>query len=88
MTHRENCYISGYEGPNEIFQVDTDRTQNACSMVKILDPEGETVTHGSPYKFIMLNSPEISHLGKTLISPNCGNQFYSKSIHLVDKIIV
>ena len=46
-------------------------------MVKISDPEGETVTRGSPYKFVLLNSSEISHLGKTHISPNWWNQFCS-----------
>ena len=39
-------------------------------MVKFSDPEGETVTRGSPYNFDMLNSLETSHLGKMLISPN------------------
>ena len=48
------------------------------SMVKVSNPEGETMTCGSPYKFAMLNSPEISHLGKILISPNWRNQFCSK----------
>ena len=70
-TARENCYISGYEGPNEILRDFLDRAWNLPSVVKISDPEGETVTRGSLYKFAMLNSPEISHLGKTLISPNC-----------------
>ena len=37
---------------------------------EVSDPKGETVTCGSPYKFTRLNSPEISHPGKTLISPN------------------
>ena len=37
---------------------------------KFLDHEDEQGTRGSPYKFPMLNSPEISQLGKTLISPN------------------
>ena len=39
-------------------------------VIKSSDQEGEIVTRGSPYKFAMLNSPEISHLGKTLISTN------------------
>ena len=46
------------------------RARTIVSVVKVFDPEGETVTRGSPYKFTMLNSPEISHLGNTLISPN------------------
>ena len=54
----------GYEGPNEISQDAIDRKHTLISMVNISDPEGETVTRGSSYKFIMLNSPEISHLGK------------------------
>ena len=74
---RENCYISGYEGPNEISQNVPDRAQTVLSMVNILDLEGETVTCGSPYKFSMLNSPKISHLGKTFISPNWWNQLCS-----------
>ena len=69
-TPRENCYISGYEGPNEISQDVPDRAQIALSVVKVSDPDDETGTCGSSYKFAMLNSPEISHLGKTLISPN------------------
>ena len=32
---------------------------------------------GIPYKLAMLNSYEIRHLGKTLISPNWWNQFWS-----------
>ena len=35
------------------------------------------MTRGSPDKFAILNSPEISNLGKTLISPNWLNQFWS-----------
>ena len=66
----ENCYISGYEGPNEILQNVLDREQTVCSMVKFVYLDDETVTHGSLYKFAMMNSPEISHLGKNLISPH------------------
>ena len=51
---RENCYISGYEGPNAIYQDVPDRAQTVLSVVKVLDPKDETVTHGSPYKFAML----------------------------------
>ena len=69
-TPRENCYISGYEGPNEISQDVPDRAHNLIFLVKVSDPDDETVTHGSLYKFDMLNSPERSHLGKTHISPN------------------
>ena len=73
---RENCYISGYKGPNEILQDVLDRAQIVLSVVKFSDAESETMTCGSLYKFSMLNSPEISHLGKTLISPNWWNQFF------------
>ena len=74
----ENCYILGYEGPNEIFQDALDRAQTLISVVKVSNPEGETMTRGSLYKFAMLNCPETCHLGKTLISLNCLNQFCSK----------
>ena len=70
MTLRKNCYISGYEGPNEISQDVIDREQMVLSVVKVSDPEGETVTRGSLYKFSMLNNTEISHLGKTIMSLN------------------
>ena len=69
-TPRENCYISGYEDPNEISQDVPNRARTVISVVKVSDPEGETVTCGSLYKFTMLNSPKISDLGKTIISPN------------------
>ena len=67
---KENCYISGYKGPNEISQNVPDREQTLISLVKVLDLKGEIVTRGSPYKFAILNSTEINHLGKTRISPN------------------
>ena len=73
----ENCYIWGYEGPNEILQDIQYRAWTLIYVVKISDPEGEIVTHGSSYKFYILNSPEISHLGKMCINPNCWNKFYS-----------
>ena len=66
----ENCYILGYKGPNEISQDVPDREQNLHFVLKFSEFEGETVTCGSLYKFSMLNSPEISHLGKNLITPN------------------
>ena len=53
-----------------------DREQTLISMVKFSDPKGETVTRGSLYKFAMLNSPQISQLGKTMIGPNWGNQLF------------
>ena len=76
-TPRENCYISSYEGPNEISQNVPDRAWTVLSVVKVSDPEDETMTRGSLYKFAMLNSPKISHLGKNLINPNWLNQFCS-----------
>ena len=69
-TPRENCNISGYKDPNEILQDVPYRTWNLLSVVKFSDLEGETLTHGSPYNFTILNNPETSHLGKTLVSPN------------------
>ena len=38
-------------------------------MVKVSDPEGETVTHRSLYKFLILNNLKISHIRKLLINP-------------------
>ena len=70
---RENCYISGYEDPNEISQDFPERERNLIYVVKISDTEGEIVTRGIPYKLAMLSSHEISHLGKTRISPNWWN---------------
>ena len=74
-THRENFYISGYEGPNEILQNVLDREQALISVVRSSDLEDETVTRGILYKFAILKSPERHHLGKTLISPKWGNKF-------------
>ena len=61
--------VSGYKGP-DILQDVPDRARTVLSVVKVLDPDDETWTRVSTYKFSMLNSPKISHLGKTLISPN------------------
>ena len=66
----ENCYISGYEGPNEIYQDVPEREWTVIYMVKVSDTKAETVTCGCPYNFSMLNSSERSHLGKMIISPN------------------
>ena len=41
-----------------------ERERNLISMVQVSDLEDEIVTHGSPYNFTMMNSPEIGHLGK------------------------
>ena len=59
-TPRENCYILGYEGPNEISQDVPERAQIVVSVVNISNPEGEIVTCGSPYKFCILSSLETS----------------------------
>ena len=69
-TPAENCYILGYEGPNEISQALIERAQIVLSVLNISDPKGETTTRGSPYKFSLLNGPAKSHCGKTWISPN------------------
>ena len=53
----------GYEGPNEIYQDVTEREQNLISLIKVSDPEDETVTHGSPYNFVILKSPKNVTLG-------------------------
>ena len=70
MTPRDNCYISSYEGPNEISQDVPDRARTVLYVVKVSNHDYETGTRGSPYNFAMLNSPETGHLGKTIISPN------------------
>ena len=70
MTPRENCYISGYKGPNEISQDFLERERTLISMLKVSYLEDETVTCGIPYNFAMLNSPETGHLGKMLINTN------------------
>ena len=69
-TPRENCYISGYKGLNEIFQDVPYRAHTILFVIKFSHLKGETLTHGILYKFSILNSSEISHLGKTRISPN------------------
>ena len=70
MTPWDNCSISGYEGPNEISEDVPDSERTIISLVNVSYPEGETMTRGSPYKFTIIKSHEISHLGKTRISPN------------------
>ena len=69
-TPKENCYMSSYKGPNEIYEDFIEREWNLISMVDVSDPEDETVTCGSMYNFAMLNNPETSHLVKTVKSPN------------------
>ena len=60
----DNYYILGYEGPNENLKEVPDRAWNLISVVKFSYLEGEMVTHGSLYKFAMMNILETSHLGK------------------------
>ena len=76
-TPRENCYILGYKGPKDILEGVPDRAQTLIYVVKVLDPDDEIMTHGSPYKFSMLNSPQKNHLGKLGISPIWRIQFFS-----------
>ena len=64
----ENFDISGFKGPNEIYEDFLEREWNLISMVHVSDPEDETVTCGSPYNFTMLSSPKKGHLGKKIIS--------------------
>ena len=60
----------GYRGPNGIPEDVPERARTILSVVEVSDLEDETVTCGSSYNISMLNSPEIGHLGKLLISPN------------------
>ena len=46
-TPRDNRYISGYEGPNEISQDVPNRARTVLYVVKVSDLEGDTVTRGS-----------------------------------------
>ena len=46
-----------------------DRARTVVYVVQVSNLEGETVTRGSPYKVIMMNKLEISHLGKLRINP-------------------
>ena len=62
--------MSAYKYPKEIYQDDLDREWTVLSLVKFPNPDDETGTRGSLYKLAMLNSPKISHIGKTLIRLN------------------
>ena len=70
MTPGENCYISGYRGPNVIYQYVIERAQTLRSVVEFLDAKDETMTCVNPYNLPMLNNPETGYLGKMIISPN------------------
>ena len=65
-----NCYILGYKSPNENFEDVPKMERNLLSQIQFSDPSDETVTCGSPYTFVVLNSPITGHLGKMIISPN------------------
>ena len=41
-----------------------------CFVVEVSDPKDETMTHGSPYNFDVMNSPITGHLGNMIVSPN------------------
>ena len=69
-TPGENCYISRYKIPNEIYEDVPERERMVISVVEFSNPEDETVTCGSLYNFTVLNSSEKGYLGKTIISPN------------------
>ena len=60
----------GYKGSNEVLQDVTDRAQTIIFVVKVLDSDDKIVKCASLYKFVIMNNPKRSHLGKTLISPN------------------
>ena len=62
--------MSGYKGPNEIYEDVPEREWNVCSMEEVSYPKYETLTRGSPYNFTILNSPVTSHIGKMIINPN------------------
>ena len=45
-------------------------------MVRISNPEYETVTCGRLYNFVVHNSPVTGHLGKRILKPKWWNQFW------------
>ena len=67
--------MSGYKGPNEIYEDVPERAHIVLLVVRVSDLEDETMTCGSPYNLTMLNIPETCHLGKTIISPNWSKKF-------------
>ena len=60
----------GYKGPNEIYENVPEMVRTLIYVVQSSHLENEIMTHGSLYNFAMLDSPEIGHLRKTIISPN------------------
>ena len=65
-----NCYISGYKGPNYIYEDVPEREWNLIYVLEVSDPEVEIVTRGSLYNFVVLNSLVTGHPTKMIISPN------------------
>ena len=66
----EHCYILGYLGPNGIPKDFIERARTLIFLVRIADPEDETVKRGSLYNFTILNSLVMCHLWKRIINPN------------------
>ena len=60
----------GYKGPNpnEISEDVPERARIVLFVVRVSDPKDETVTHGSLYNFVVLNSPVTGHLWKMIKS--------------------
>ena len=58
-----------YKGPNGIPEDFIEMEWTLICVVQILDHEDETVTCGSPYNFVVLNSSVTGHLGKRIINP-------------------
>ena len=58
----------GYKGPNEILEDVPERVRTILFVVQISEPEDETVTRGSLYNFVVLNSPVTGYLGKMIMS--------------------
>ena len=52
------------------FPLMPEKTWTLLFDVKFSNPDGEIVTRGILYKFATMNSPERSHLGRNIISPN------------------
>ena len=70
-TPRENCYISGYEGPNEILKDVPNRAWTLLSAVKFSDPDTSPILIYSE----CTKTTSFSILGffrhETLISISC-----------------
>ena len=62
----DNFYISGQEGSNQISQYFLDREHTLFFVVRFSDPEDETMTHGIPDKFAILNGTKKGTLLQSL----------------------